>query len=89
MSPLLASDQAKLATAINTLSSFLANEQIAGASDVDAFLQSLPPHEATGSLPTDVIVVCASAVLSIAESVFSALTQNTTTGIPNAEKIAL
>ncbi|KAH8889427.1 hypothetical protein GQ53DRAFT_652453 [Thozetella sp. PMI_491] len=67
------------ADAINYLSAFLAYEQIRIASDVDRFLDGLPPPEVSegASTPTDVIVFCASAVLSIADTVFTALSDTT------------
>lgn len=64
---------AALSSAVNTLSSFLACEQLQDVSDVNRFLESLPnKHEAT-TRPTDVIVLCGSAILSLGDDVFSAL----------------
>ncbi|KZF23019.1 hypothetical protein L228DRAFT_261124 [Xylona heveae TC161] len=66
-----------IAEAVNTVSSFLAFEQVHSSSDLEHIWQSASAerqHSAASELPpTDVIVLCASAVLSTAETVFSTL----------------
>ncbi|KAL9950126.1 hypothetical protein ACHAO5_000007 [Verticillium nonalfalfae] len=61
---------------INTLSSFLAHEQLRDAAAVNRFFDSLPtsPNTSAQTNPQfDVVVLCGSAILSLGEDVFSAL----------------
>ncbi|KAM0271158.1 hypothetical protein ACHAQH_009159 [Verticillium albo-atrum] len=67
---------ASIVRAVNTLASFLAHEQIREAADINRFLSSClaPTNPADKSdAPTDVIVLCGSAILSLGEDVFSAI----------------
>jgi hypothetical protein len=79
-------DPEKVAGAINRLSTFVAQKQISSVQQVNTFLQSLPTNlersNSTG-LTTDVIVICVSSVLSVADTVFSALSNHA-----DAEKIS-
>ncbi|CRK33514.1 Protein YdcF like protein [Verticillium longisporum] len=62
--------------AINVLSSFLAHEQLRDAAAVNRFFDSLPTSPITSAQTNhqfDVIVLCGSAILSLGEDVFSAL----------------
>ncbi|WYZ39672.1 hypothetical protein EsH8_IV_000013 [Colletotrichum jinshuiense] len=67
---------AEIAKAVNTLSSFLAHEEIKSVESLNQFFSSLSNrHTELGTIgqqPTDVIVFCASSVLSLADDVFSA-----------------
>ncbi|KAK1657885.1 hypothetical protein BDP55DRAFT_684341 [Colletotrichum godetiae] len=68
---------ADAAHAINSLSSFLSHEEIKDVDGLNQFLQSLPGPAPSGlgrHQPTDVIVFCASSVLSLVDVVFSAVT---------------
>lgn len=80
---------ANAACAINTLSSFLSNEEIRDVKGLNQFFRSLPDPTALSSLEqhqaTDVIVFCASSVLSLADVVFSAVTTN---GLELSEQIS-
>ncbi|KAF6843360.1 duf218 domain protein [Colletotrichum musicola] len=68
---------AALAEAINTLSSFLADEKITGVDSLNNFSQSLPTStQQDGPQPVDAIVFCASSVLSLADVVFSAFAED-------------
>lgn len=68
---------AALADAINTISSFLSDEEIIGIDGLNTFFQSLPTSTTHDGLqPVDAIVFCASSVLSLAEVVFSAFADN-------------
>lgn len=62
----------QIVAAINTVSSFLAHEQIRDSTDL---LRAFGPEVEAKQLETDVIVLCGSAVLSTAESVFSAVNE--------------
>ncbi|KXH46657.1 hypothetical protein CSIM01_10875 [Colletotrichum simmondsii] len=79
---------ANAACAINTLSSFLSHEEIEDVDGLNQYFRSLPDPAAPGILEqhqaTDVIVFCASSVLSLADVVFSAVT---TKGIESKEQI--
>ncbi|KAH7367433.1 hypothetical protein B0T11DRAFT_275273 [Plectosphaerella cucumerina] len=55
-----------IAQAVNTLSRFLAHEQIHSATGVAHFLDGLPANQGP-----DVIVLCGSAILSLGDDVFS------------------
>ena len=57
-----------LAGSASIISQFLALEQIYSAKDLGAYLQTLPQE--TTNTSTDVIVLCASAILAIPEAVF-------------------
>ncbi|CAG7555885.1 unnamed protein product [Fusarium equiseti] len=57
-----------LAGSANIISKFLALEQIYSAKDLDTYLQTL--QQQTTSISTDVIVLCASAILAIPEAIF-------------------
>ncbi|KAM5358761.1 hypothetical protein ACJZ2D_015009 [Fusarium nematophilum] len=61
----------KLSRSVNLVSRFLSLDQIYSTQELDAYLRELSvgEHAAHGSHP-DVIVLCASAILSIAEAVF-------------------
>ncbi|GKT54362.1 DUF218 domain protein [Colletotrichum tofieldiae] len=65
------------ANAVNTLSTFLAHEQISSVEELNQFFRSLPnPNSKVGThhrQPTDAIVFCASSVLSLATNVFSSM----------------
>ncbi|OHW98552.1 YdcF domain-containing protein [Colletotrichum incanum] len=65
------------ANAVNTLSTFLAHEQISSVEELNQFLRSFPkPNSKVGThhhQPTDAIVFCASSVLSLATNVFSSM----------------
>ncbi|KAF4775114.1 duf218 domain protein [Colletotrichum scovillei] len=79
---------ANAACAINTLSSFLSHEEIEDVDGLNQFFRSLPNPAALSSLEqhqaTDVIVFCASSVLSLADVVFSAVATN---GLESKEQI--
>jgi hypothetical protein len=70
---------ATLVEAINTLASFLAFEKAPGSSDKPGLLRWISTENRQPSLedhqPVDVIVLCASAVLSTADAVFSAFAE--------------
>ncbi|EEU34095.1 uncharacterized protein NECHADRAFT_27983, partial [Fusarium vanettenii 77-13-4] len=57
-----------LFSSANLISRFLALEQIYSANELETYLDSL--RNITESQPTDVVVLCASAILAIAEAVF-------------------
>ncbi|KAI8713065.1 hypothetical protein NCS52_01249800 [Fusarium sp. LHS14.1] len=58
----------ELSSSANLVSRFLALEQIYSATELETYLDSL--RNITVSQPTDVVVLCASAILAIAEAVF-------------------
>ena len=86
-------DMRKVADAINCLSTFLAHEQIHNSREANAFPQPLGAALAgdhVPGLPTDAIVLCTPAVLSVAEKIFSAVPEVSAAGVPSAaEKISL
>lgn len=61
-------DAGSLAGSASIISKFLALEQIYSAKDLDTYLQTLEQKSTDSS--TDVIVLCASAILAIPEAVF-------------------
>ncbi|TDZ36158.1 Protein YdcF [Colletotrichum trifolii] len=61
---------ADIVESINIVSSFLAQEDLSNPCEVNHFLRALPKPR-TGQ-PTDAIVFCASSVLALADTVFSA-----------------
>ncbi|KAJ4327138.1 hypothetical protein N0V84_002400 [Fusarium piperis] len=64
----------ELSSSANLVSRFLALEQIYSADQLDTYLHSLTKNRNntpdSESQPTDVVVLCASAILAIAEAVF-------------------
>ncbi|KAK1467536.1 hypothetical protein CPAR01_13855 [Colletotrichum paranaense] len=80
---------ANAAHSINILSSFLSNEEIRDVNGLNQFFRSLPdpaaPSKVEEHQATDVIVFCASSVLSLADVVFSAVTTN---GLRSKEQIS-
>lgn len=64
----------QLSSSASLVSRFLALEQIYSADQLDTYLHSLPKNRNRtpdpGSQPTDVVVLCGSAILVIAEAVF-------------------
>lgn len=68
---------AALVEAINTISSFLAHEEITEVDSLNTFFQSLPiSTQQDDAQPVDAIVFCASSVLSLADVVFSAIAED-------------
>ncbi|RFN46167.1 hypothetical protein FIE12Z_9585 [Fusarium flagelliforme] len=64
----IAEDSGNLAGSASIISKFLALEQIYSAKDLDTYLQT--PQQENTDTSTDVIVLCASAILAIPEAVF-------------------
>lgn len=87
MASTLGLDVEEIASAVNRVSSFLAAKEISNVQDVNTFLHS-HGEDAYASKPTDVIVLCASSVLSIADTVFSALSETSAANGSQDEKIA-
>ncbi|OBS29472.1 hypothetical protein FPOA_03409 [Fusarium poae] len=69
----------ELTDSVNIISRFLALEQIYSAKDLDTYLQKFDRTNDNAS--TDVIVLCASAILAIPEAVFDWATQQQTCSI--------
>ncbi|RGP70122.1 hypothetical protein FSPOR_4234 [Fusarium sporotrichioides] len=64
----VAVDSKELSYSANIISRFLALEQIYSAKDLDTYLKTLP--QTNNDASTDIIVLCASAILAIPEAVF-------------------
>jgi hypothetical protein len=75
-------DSNGLSTSANIVSRFLALEQIYSAKELDTYLQTLQQKDGNANdaseKPTDVIVLCASAILAIPEAVFEWAVQQQT-----------
>jgi hypothetical protein len=83
-------DDKKVADAINCLSSFLSTEEVVTSQDVTRFLEALPEtDDDRHGIPVDVIVLCGSAILSIAEDVFSLIASNDIDNASGTERISL
>ncbi|RSM02876.1 hypothetical protein CEP52_007724 [Fusarium oligoseptatum] len=76
----------ELSSSANLITRFLALDQIYSANDLETYLDTLSQNRNT-TQPTDVVVLCASAILSIAEAVFewAAARQTKTPDLNNQE----
>ncbi|CEI67444.1 hypothetical protein FVEN_g11578 [Fusarium venenatum] len=72
----IAEESNELTDSVNIVSRFLALEQIYSAKDLDKYLQTL--QQTNNDASTDVIVLCASAILAIPEAVFEWAVQQQT-----------
>ncbi|KAG8677572.1 hypothetical protein FPOAC2_03706 [Fusarium poae] len=77
----------ELTDSVNIISRFLALEQIYSAKDLDTYLQKFDRTNDNAS--TDVIVLCASAILAIPEAVFDWATQQQTCSIARTRNTVL